>query len=159
MYKIRKNLTEKAILDYYYAFIYPYVSFNVEVWGGTFETFLKPLIIQHKRIIRTMTWSRARDHTTPLFKKLGILKVHDLFKYRLCIKMFKLLAAGRFATAHGRNTRSSNLAAPKFHRLALTRHAFSFTGPSAWNDFPPNLRSIKSFASFKRALRVYHLDQ
>ena len=35
LYKIRDKLPLKTRLDFYYSFIYSYLSFNVEVWGGT----------------------------------------------------------------------------------------------------------------------------
>ena len=159
IYKIRKNLPEKALLDYYYAFIYPYISYNVEVWGAAYAIVLNPLIVQHKRIIRTMTWSHFRDHTSPLFKKLGVLKFMDIYKYRICIRMYKSLSNGEFLVEHDRLTRCSNLAAPKFHRLTLTQHAFSFTGPSMWNSLPDFLRSINSFPQFKSSLRKFLIDQ
>ena len=49
LYKIRKNLPDKALLNYYYAFIYPYISYNVEVWVAAYATALNPLIVHHKK--------------------------------------------------------------------------------------------------------------
>ena len=51
-YKIRNNLSRKAKLDYYYAFFYPYIVYNILIWGGTYQTHLNPLILEQKRIIR-----------------------------------------------------------------------------------------------------------
>ena len=55
LFKIRDNLPTKTRLDYYYAFIYPYLSYNVIFWGATYQTHLNPLIVQHKRTIRTIS--------------------------------------------------------------------------------------------------------
>ena len=66
---------------------------------------------------------------------------------------------GNFAIAHPFNTRNRDLAAPIFHRLTSTQHAFSFTGPNQWNALPSNLRSIVKFHNFKKALRSHFLDQ
>ena len=159
LYKIRNQLSSDAIMKYYFAFIYPYLSYNIEIWGGSCDSILNPLIIQHKRLIRTMTWSRGRDHTNPLFSKLGILKLKDIFIYRLNILMFKRYSAGEFAVGHERMSRFRNLAQPKFHRLTQTQRAFSYAGPIAWNNLPSNLREIDSFVLFKRALRQYLLEK
>ena len=48
LYKIRDNLPIKSRIDYYYTFIYPYLSYNTIIWGSTFPTHLKPLILQPK---------------------------------------------------------------------------------------------------------------
>ena len=77
LYKIRDHLPIKSRLDYYYAYIYPYLSYNVIIWGGTYPIHLQPLIIQQKRTIRTICNAGYRDHTDPLFKRLNLLKFHD----------------------------------------------------------------------------------
>ena len=37
LYKIRDNLPLKTRLDYYYAFIYPYLTYNIIIWGSTYQ--------------------------------------------------------------------------------------------------------------------------
>ena len=44
LYKIRDNLPMKNRLDYYYAYIYPYLSYNTIIWGCAYPT--------HRVIIR-----------------------------------------------------------------------------------------------------------
>ena len=158
-YRIRDKLPLKARFNYYYGFIYPYLSYNVVVWGGTYEIHLKPLIIQHKRFIRTMADAAARDHTSPLFLKFGLLKFSDIYRFNLLQRMFKEIQNGNFSVDHSRFTRNRNLAAPTFHRLSLSQHAFSFSGPSHWNALPNYLRIIPKFRNFKRELKSYLLDQ
>ena len=34
MYKARQFLTKKALLMFYHAYIYPYMTYCVEVWGA-----------------------------------------------------------------------------------------------------------------------------
>ena len=97
-------------------------------------------------------------HVT-LFLKLGLLKFCDVYKYHLLLRMFKEVKDGNFKVEHGRGTRNCNLAAPTFHRLTLSQHAFSFTGPSHWNALPQYLRNIPKFQPFKRALKSFLLDQ
>ena len=67
LFRIKDKLTVEAKLNYYYAFVYPYLSYNVCVWGSTFKTHLNPIIILQKKIIRLITNSPYLAHTRPLF--------------------------------------------------------------------------------------------
>ena len=158
-YKIRDNLPIKARLDYYYTFIYPYLSYNVVVWGGTYQNHLNPLITQHKRIIRTIASAQARDHTTPLFFQLGLLKFGDLYNYYLLIHMYKKINQGEFSVAHSVNTRNRHLATPTFHRLTLTQHSVSFRGPTAWNTLPLQLQQLPTLSKFKKCLKLFFIQK
>ena len=157
LYRIRDKLPMKARLDYYYGLIYPYLSYNVVVWGSTYGTWLNPLIVQHKRLIRILCNASPYDHTTPLFLKHRLLKFDDIFRYNICLKMFNM--KDQFKVSHTRETRHRDLAAPVFHRLTLSQHAFSFSGPSQWNALPLSLRSIGKLHLFKRALKSFLLAQ
>ena len=159
LYRIRDYLPTKARLDYYYAFVYPYLSYNVIFWGSAFDTYLNPLIIQHKRTIRTLSDASYRDHTSPLFKQLGLLKFRDIFKFHLMVHMHKALSNGEYAPVHNRFTRNRDLAVPIFHNLTNTQRAVSFIGPKMWNELPLNLRNIERLNPFKKALKKYLLDQ
>ena len=135
--------------------IYPYLSYNVEVWGTACDKYLTPLVVQQKRVIRTMCGAGKYDHTSALFYELGILKFEDIFKYHVSLRMFRCMSEGRFTCAHEVNTRNRTLAKPTFHRLSQTQRAFSHIGPKVWNSLPINLRSISSFRCFKKKLKIY----
>ena len=62
LYKVRDNLPIKTRIDYYYAYIYPYLAYNIPIWGCAFPTHIQPLIIQQKRIIRTIANAGYRDN-------------------------------------------------------------------------------------------------
>jgi hypothetical protein len=48
------------------------------LWGNTYESTLKSLILLQKRAERGMTFSKYDEHTSSLFKNLGLLKLSDL---------------------------------------------------------------------------------
>ena len=114
LFKIRDLLPLKSRLDYYFAFIYPYLMYNVIVWGSSSAVHLNPLIIQHKRTIRTISNANVRDNSSPLFKELKLLKFDDVYRYYLLIYMFKALKNGEFRVSHDRITRQVNSAQPNF---------------------------------------------
>ena len=57
--KARKFLTKKVLLTLYNTFIFPYLIYCVEIWGCAKKTHLASLYILHKRIVRTITFTRV----------------------------------------------------------------------------------------------------
>ena len=159
LYKIRDNLPLKTRLNYYYAFIYPYLSYNIIIWGSAYPTHLLPLITQHKRTIRTITNSAYRDHTSPLFRRLKLLKLQDIYYFHLGSYMFRARARGEYATQTNIQTRNINDAQSTRHRITTTQHAVSYAGPKFWNSLDPNLRSINSYMRFRKSLKEHLLSQ
>ena len=160
LYKIRDNLPIKSRIDYYYAFIHPYLAYNTIIWGSTYLTHLQPLIRQQKRTIRTIANAGFIDHTEPLFKQHKILKVQDLYNFQLGTYMYRALARGVFTTRPNTRTRGSLLdVQPSRHRITSTQHAVSYVAPKFWNTLPDDLRSINSYKRFKKCLKDYLLDQ
>ena len=154
LYKIRDNLPMKNRLDYYYAYIYPYLSYNTIIWGCAYPTHLQPLIIQQKRAVRTITNAGFRDHTDPLFKRLKLLKVLDIYKLQLGIHMYHARNRGEYASRSSVHTRGSvHDAHYDVRSLSTTQHAVSYAGPKFWNTLPLEIRSINSFKRFKKSLK------
>ena len=160
LYKIRDNLSTKARIDYYYAFIYPYLSYNTIIWGSTFPTHLQPLILQQKRTIRTISNAGYIDHTEPLFKQHKLLKFQDIYNYQLGSYMYRARARGEYISRTDTRTRSSALdVQPSRHRISTTQHAVSYVAPKFWNTLPEDLRSIDNYKRFKKSLKEHLLDK
>ena len=146
----------KARLNYYYSLIYPYLSYCVIVWGGTYESTLRNLVIQHKKLVRIIADAPHLSHTTQIFRSLRLLKFKDIYNYHLAIHMFN--NRNSFLQTHSVNTRNRTNLVPSFHRLTASQHAVSFKGPHLWNALPHSLKSIDSLPCFKRHLRDYFLS-
>ena len=158
-YKIKDQMPHQARLNYYYAMIYPYLSYNISIWGGTSDNHLNPLFILQKRMIRNILNASKFQNSDPLFKILGILKLKDIYLFQILISTHKSFHDNKFNIHHNFNTRNRNLAAPSFQRLTLTQQSFSYAGPSNWNKLPIFLRSIQSPNIFKKKLKQYLIDQ
>lgn len=156
LYRIRDCLTPQARLSFYYSFVYPYLSYNIIIWGKTHSYLLDSLFVMQKRIVRNIAAAPFLAHTTPLFREFSILKIPDIFKYAVCCHMFKL--KNTFDAPHTANTRFRDLPRTTYHRLTMTQRAVSFTGPSEWNLLPDHIRNIRKFNCFKKALKSYLLS-
>ena len=89
MYKARQLITEQGLYIMYCALFLPYLTYCIEVWGGTYTTTIKPLVIMQKKAIRIICNQNYRDHTNELFTEKKILKLYDLFKVRISAIMYK----------------------------------------------------------------------
>ena len=120
LYRIRDSLNQTACLNYYNSFILPFLTYNIICWGSTTANHTTPLFLQQKRIIRTMTKSTYLEHTSVLFKNLGLLKLNDIYRFELLKYMYKKRNDSRFMVLHDRNTRHRHFLVPTPRRLTKT---------------------------------------
>ena len=79
MYKARQFLTKKALLMLYHAYIYPYMTYCIEVWGCASQTQLNCLFLLPKKIIRIMNFSHYLAYTNPLFLSMEVLPLRKKY--------------------------------------------------------------------------------
>ena len=67
---------------FYYALFYPFLTYDIVVWGATYENLLKPVLTAQKKVIRaiTCTFSEPTAHSSPLFSDLKILTLGDIYQ-------------------------------------------------------------------------------
>ena len=89
LYKCRPVLNQNTLKMLYNTIIYPYFTYCIEVWGNTYSSYLEPLFKAQKRAIRIIVGAKRFDHTAPLFKKLKLLNVTEIYVYFVLLFMFK----------------------------------------------------------------------
>ena len=72
----------------YYSLFYSFVSYGLAVWGLTYETLINTVFIIQKKIIKAVNFSDMTAHSDPIFSKLGLLKVGDIFQLQLLSFMY-----------------------------------------------------------------------
>ena len=87
--KARKFISSPYLITLYYAFLYPYLNYCIEVWGGAATTRMDSLIKLQKKAVRIITSSGYRDHTAPLFLRLKILNLEKLYILKILTFMYK----------------------------------------------------------------------
>ena len=89
MYELRNKVENCTLLTIYNTLILPHLSYCCEIWGNTYNCRINEIVLLQKRAVRIINNAGCRDHTTPLFKKYGILKFKDLVEFQLGILMYK----------------------------------------------------------------------
>ena len=75
--KLSTLLANKSLFVYY-TLIDPFLTYSLISWGNTYPTSLQPLTTLQKKAVRIITFSDFISHSSPLFRKLGLLKLKDL---------------------------------------------------------------------------------
>ena len=75
MNRLKHELPYNALKMIYNSLILSHMQFNITAWGYDFNRIFK----LQKRALRIMTCSKYNAHTDPIFKKLKLLKIQDIF--------------------------------------------------------------------------------
>ena len=153
--KLRYYVNIEVLTNLYYALIYPFLIYGVLSWGTTYQTTLQPLFILQKKALRLITFSPFDAHTSPIFKRLSILKLYDLTNYCIAVFMFKLnnnllphkfqLLFKKVSDVHMYHTRSAtkqNLYLPKA-RTNFGKFNIKYIGSKIWNSLDNCCRNKK----------------
>ncbi len=95
--KLRLFVNIKILVNLYYAIISPFLIYALIIWGNTYLTTLKPLIILQKKAMRVITFSRFDEHSSPLFKRLQILKFTHLITLHMTMHVYVQISPTTFA--------------------------------------------------------------
>ena len=165
MFKASFCLNKSSLLTLYYSLIYPYLLYCKNVWASTYQSNLKRLITLQKRVIRIMTRSAFDTHPEPLFKKLGILNVDNI--YLLQIGKFTYLYKADFHFdsfnnmfsptnhVHFYGTESSGLFYLPHSSTNISTSTICFQGPKFPNSLSPEIQNATSIVSFTSKLDAF----
>jgi len=115
-----------------------------------------------------MMFSIFDEHTSPLFKKLNIIKLYDLVSYHIAVFMYRFKNSllppvfdtffSKMNDIHQYNTRSAAKQSYYLPRVRTNYAKFSirFQGPKIWNLIDDDIKSV-SFAQFKSNLKHSYL--
>ena len=88
--KLRDYVDINMLKTVHYSLIYSHIQYCITTWRVASATALETLEKMHKRIIRIIINSPFRSHTTPIFKKLNLLIINDVFKLKIAEKNAKI---------------------------------------------------------------------
>ena len=79
--KAREYLNKQGLSSLYYSFIYPYLTYCNHIWGPTYESRLRRLIILQNEAAKIKAHARFRASCDPIYKKLSIMKLENSNTY------------------------------------------------------------------------------
>jgi hypothetical protein len=156
-------LPKSSLRLLYYSLVYPYLQYCVTVWGSTYPSNLKRIILLQKRVVRCINKDAYDAHTEPIFNELCILKFNDIYLLNLGKFMYSyqndLLPSSfndyfiEVNQVHHYNTRSSNNIYVPFCKTNIRQFSASFQGPKLFNMLSSDMRNAYSLRSFQIKLK------
>ena len=160
----KKVLQKETLVTLYKAFIQPHLIYCIEIWGGTYDKYLLPLITIQKKALRIISSVPPRTHCEPLFVQCNILKLDKLYQYMIANFMFKYvktqlpeICSGLFLNnndVHNYNTRQKTMLHVPLTNSDVYKRTIRFAGVSVWNAICGQKFDTKcSIHTFKKKLR------
>ena len=161
MCKTRQFLSKRTFLDLYYAYIYPYMTYCIKVWGCASQTQLNCILLLPKKIVPIINFSYYLAHTNPFIFFYGSSSSKETIFYRVGLVMYKysnhLLPECiaqlylRNDSIHEHNTRRCQLL-----RVPLDSKTFSSLSARIWNALSLKLNCNVLILLFKRNLKLFY---
>ena len=83
LYKIRHYASTDTLILLYHGIFVPFLSYGLSVWSLTYPSLLEPITVLQKKILRIMSFSEINAPSGPLFDRLRILKLNDMFQLQV----------------------------------------------------------------------------
>ena len=145
----------------YYALVHPHLTYGILIWGSTYKSYLNTLQLSQNKAMHVITKQRSSDRITPIYRRLQVLKINDLYKLEAAKFMHQFLNKSlpasfekyftRTTFIHCRSTQTSernDYFLPHFSTSRL-QHSIRFSRVKIWNSILCKFKnlSLKKFIS------------
>ena len=163
--KMKFVLPRNVLLQLYNSLFLPHVNYGILIWGHNNERIVK----LQKRAVRFITQSKYLAHTDPIFIKLNLLKIQDIFKLNQLKFYYKYLIKSlpnyfqnlNFIRQSRYNTRRCDDLTPMKVNHVFATKCISHNIPNLINRLPNEIRDkflTHSFSGFVLYTRNYFIE-
>ena len=166
--RVKHILPLNILVQLYYTMIFPHLTYCNIIWGNCAISHLNRILILQKRAIRIITNSSPYSHTPPLFKKLKLLKICDIYKFQnarfmylfrnnMLPSLFNLYFAQNKSIRIYQTRQSDNYNVPNF-KYEFSRSTIKFSGPTLWNSLPEFIKTCSSLSTFLHKYKEFLIN-
>ena len=183
--KQKKYLKTDVLVSLYYSFIYPHITYCIPVWGCSNANVLHPIIIHQKKAVRCISHvsknqkkpSRVnsqvviRASTAPIFSKLSLLNVLNIYKYEVSLFMFKykinelpdffMTWFTKKTGVHKHVTRNyfNDYLVP-YYKTSIGQSSMKYQGVVIWNSLDKeHKKMLCTYSNFKKTIKTKLLKE
>ena len=166
-FKIRHFLPIDVLICLYNSLFSPFLQYGILFWGLTYETYINPVFLLQKRIIRAMSFEHFTSHSAPIFLNLKILKMHDLFQLKLLSFVYESVNKispvcfhnffKSVESVHQYGTRQAgkdDIFLPQKNTSQYGLRSVRYNGAKCWNDIPVEIKRSPSVKMFRQKLKL-----
>ena len=194
--KLKPFLKDNLIRTIYFSVVYSHLYYGIQAWGSADLTTLNKLAILQNKAVRILSGVQyfqiygqepgPLPSSEPLYKKLEVLKMHDIYELSISNFVFSTLTSESPAIfdewfrydheVHDHTTRSSsNIISENYFDVGYVQQSFTLhtkganngyggkmiqvSGPLIWNRIPEDIQKAGSISSFKKQLKLHIFDQ
>ena len=194
--KLKPFLKDKLIRTIYFSVVYSHLFYGIQAWGSADPTARNKLDILQNKAVRILSGKQyfqiygqepgPLPSSEPLYKKLDILKFHDIFKLSIANFVYSTLTSDSPAIfdnwfqydheVHDHTTRAStNIMRENYFDIGYVEQSFTLhtkgarnnfgrkmiqvTGPIIWNSIPEEIQKAASIFTFKKEYKKYMFSQ
>ena len=156
----KQFVSDAHLRTLYFSLMHYHITYGILLWGTTYQKYLYPLEILQNKAIRIITRSPYNAHTAELFKRLNILKFHDLvnfeiekFMYLFSTKSLPNVLNTIFVANDDVLNRQHREPRISIHKSRQTSNSFMCRGPKIWYCLAPNIKTASSLNAFKSIMK------
>ena len=164
--KLSSFLPSNIIKFLYNTLIVPHITYAIEAWYGAPEYIGNKVFICQKKAIRIIQSLAYNSSTHSHFKSLGLLKVPDLYKLQVAVRIFSYIRGNcpspfdfiTHSQQHDYNTRiRDSLSAPQVYK-SKSKSSFKYRGIGIWNSIPDQIKESSNVRIFKGRYKNFLLS-
>jgi hypothetical protein len=170
--KVKYSLPDDVLLNLYFTLIFPHLTYGIVSWGSASEHKLNYLFLRQKRALRIITHSNYIAHTDPIFRRLHLLKIYDIYKLQVllfiykslhkmylpsCISFYDYFSFTAVLKPHDTRSAPTNLSKSSA-RTNLRCTSLLYSGPRIWNSIRDDLKSLPTISMFKNEVKLWLLS-
>ena len=144
LYRIRKIVPQKVLRQVYISLIQPYLSYCIPLWGANCNSeLMQELFVLQKKCIRIVANKTDKinnifQHTKPIFLKLKLLTVFNMYYYYTASIAMRVLETHIPIAIFNMfivSSRSNRMILPKLQKSSTMKSSFIFNSSKILNYF------------------------
>ncbi|XP_046973307.1 uncharacterized protein LOC124539974 [Vanessa cardui] len=154
-------IPHKIRIIIYNSLVKSLLEYLVEIWGSAYKTNIKDLQISQNKLLKSLFHLDYHMSTKELYKRTNVLSINQLYKFKTCILIRKILTKTIHTQITFRTKTYKHYTRNK-HKLELPKtrtkygiKSLQFEGAKLYNSLPNEIFNEKSFTIFKKKLLSY----
>lgn len=158
-YFLQHLCSEKILRMLYFSLVNSRLDYGIFCWGGTYETNLKPILMQQKKFVRIIKRKSKLEPSRPLFVNLKIFPLNYLFVYKV-LNIFYILS-GNLPKSNNmykeKLRKPEAIKVPKPNTTFFTK-SYCFLGPKMFNSIPESIADSRNLILFKKNIKIWLIN-
>lgn len=155
-YFLRDLSNDQILRTLYFSLVQSRLEYGIVFWGNTFDSYLNPIYLQQKHLIRLISFKNRFEQSRPLFINLKILPLKYLYVYKV-LKLFYIKSGNipQHENEYRRKLRNAKDLPIKKPNNSFFMTTFNYIAPKIYNRLPENIKFMADKNSFLKNIKFW----